>query len=340
MAEAAIPITVVTGFLGSGKTTLLNGLLRHAELTDTAVIVNEFGAVGLDHALIEGSEEDTILLSSGCLCCTVRTELTATLADLLVRRRTGAVPSYRRVVVETTGLADPRPIMNALLGDPSIVERYRLDQVICTVDAVNGARTLDQHAEAVAQVAIADRVLLTKTDIAADTASLLERLDALNPGAAKLIVTHGNIAPDLLFGSEGTPSQRWAYRPRGAREPSATPGLASASTAIHDEHVRSFCLVFDRPFYWIELADWLDRLGRRHGEAILRIKGIVDVVGSEQPVAVHGAQGLFHPPRLLSAWPGGQEHRSQIVFITRDLDRAAIETSVPAPAQPCDVVAA
>src|SRR5437764_5854630 len=200
-AASRIPVTVLTGFLGSGKTTVLNHVLKQPGMAATAVIVNEFGEIGLDHLLVESATEDVVLLSSGCLCCTVRGDIVNTLTDLFVSRVKGRVPYFTRVVIETTGLADPAPVLHALISDPIVAARYMIDGVVTTVDAVNGAGTLDRHPEAVKQAAVADRLLLTKTDLAEPVRrrAIEARLAALNPSATVVPVAHGAVDPAVLF---------------------------------------------------------------------------------------------------------------------------------------------
>ena len=330
MFETRIPVAVITGFLGSGKTTLLNRLIRHPEIGETAVIVNEFGEIGIDHALIEHSEEDTILLSSGCLCCTVRGDLVDTLGRLSLRRLHGEVPAFRRVVIETTGLADPAPIVQTLMSQP-VSTRYRLDSVVATADAVNGSATLDNHGEAVKQAAVADRIVLTKTDLAPAAAAdgLRDRLRELNP-AAPLLDGREEMHPSLIFGgalfdpaSKTVDVQAWL----SAEAYQAPTHHHHHDVNRHDDRVRAFCLAFDAPFAWNELAAWLDLLASYKGEQLLRVKGLVNVAGQDGPVVIHAVQHLFHPPVVLAAWPD-PDRRSRIVFITRDLGREVVERTL------------
>ena len=331
-----LPVSVITGFLGSGKTTLINHLVNHPAMGEAAVIVNEFGEIGLDHTLIERSDEHTILLGTGCLCCTVRGDLVNTLGDLSVRRLKGQVAPFKRLVIETTGLADPAPILHTLMSVP-VVARFCLDTVITTVDAVNGSATLDHHQEAVKQAAVADRLVVTKTDLAgpATIEPLLERLGSLNPAATAIPAIDGNIDPEVLFGSlkfnletKTEDVRQWLND-----EAYANPHTDHDHPAIdpdvnrHDEHIRSFCLTFEQPLKWNELAAWLDTLAAREGERLLRVKGLVNVEGIDEPVVIHAVQHLFHPPSRIAAWPD-EDRRSRIVFITRDLDRRKIEETL------------
>jgi G3E family GTPase len=329
MAEAFpqfTPVTLLTGFLGSGKTTLLRRLLTDPALSDTAVLINEFGEVGLDHQLLERVDERTVLLQSGCLCCTVRGELSDALRDLHSKRARGAVPTFRRVVIESTGLADPFPVLTTLHADPVLKHHFRMATVVTTVDAVNGARTLAAHPESVKQVAVADRILLTKTDLAnpAAAASLRRRIRAVNPAVPLLHVADiPRLAGTLLAGDmvqRDPVSQAWFVDEMRATLPNA---------ARHADGIDAFALVFDRPLDWTAFGIWLTMLLHRHGSAVLRVKGMLNVSGTEAPVAVHGVQHLVHPPVHMQAWPD-DDRRSRIVFIVKDLDRAAIKRSLAA----------
>jgi G3E family GTPase len=322
---SAIPVTVLTGFLGAGKTTLLNRLLRDPAMAGTAVLVNEFGEIGLDHLLIERLDGDTVLLNAGCLCCTVRGDLVRALRDLVGR-------DIRRVVVETTGLADPAPILQTLMADPLLLARYRLDGVVTLVDAVAGMATLDAQMEAVKQAAVADRLVLSKTDLASPeaVAALEARLRALNPGAPLLRADAP--AEDLLDCGLYDPAtkhpevRRWLDA-----EAFAHPHHHHHHHDVsrHDARIHSFCLTFDEPLPWDGLATWLEVLTMTRGESVLRLKGILNLEGEERPVAIHGVQGLFHPPVTLERWPDA-DRRSRIVFILRDLDRAVVENGLRA----------
>ena len=337
MFEGRIPVSVITGFLGSGKTTLLNYLVHHPGMGETAVIVNEFGEIGLDHELIEKSDENTILLGSGCLCCTVRGDLVDTLGDLSVRRLKGEVPPFKRVVIETTGLADPAPILHTLMSVP-VVGRYVLDTVITTVDVVNGQATLDAHDEAVKQVAIADRILITKTDLCNSAAleALTVNIRKINPAAPLSNVVNGEIDPTVLFGSlrfdlETKPEEvrQWLMVEQfdAAVEKSAHSNGHGHDVNRHKESISAFCMTFDEALDWQTIALWLDSLVTRYGEQLLRVKGILDVQGVDEPIVIHAVQHLFHPPVRIRAWPG-ESRQSRIVFITRDLSRTDIEAAL------------
>ena len=333
MANTA-PLTVLTGFLGAGKTTLLNKLVQRPEMAGTAVLVNEFGEIGLDHILMDrieqvGVDDSTILLPSGCVCCAVRGDLVRALRDLLPRVDSGEI---KRVVVETTGLADPAPIVQTLMGDISIALRYRLDGIVTVVDAVHAMGQFDDHAEAVRQVAMADRIVLSKTDLPHDTAALRARMHALNPGAPVIVADHGAVDPTAildagLFDASGKIGdvKRWLNEAAWAMAPTGKP-----DPNRHDAHIQAFCLTFDEPLHWQGIGTCLEMLVGTRGESLLRVKGILNLVGQSRPVAIHGVQHMFHDPVLLDAWPPGDPKTSRIVFITRDLDRATIEAGLQA----------
>jgi G3E family GTPase len=303
----------------------------------TAVIVNEFGEIGLDHLLVERSSEDVVLLNSGCLCCTVRGDIVDTLTNLFVDRVKGKVPFFTRVAIETTGLADPAPILHTLMTDPIVAARYMLDGVVTTVDAVNGAGTLDKQPEAVKQAAVADRLLLTKTDLADPAArrAIEARLTALNPSAPIVLVAGGAVDPALLFNiGFYDPVTKSADVRRWLRDEAFETGHAHVhqhpDVNRHDDRIRAFCITRERPISWAALSAWLDGLATMRGDDLLRLKAIVALSDrSDQPVVLHGVQHLFHPPVLLPEWPS-EDHRTRMVFITRDLPREAIEATLAA----------
>ena len=328
-AAQAIPVTVLTGYLGSGKTTLLNRLLEHPDMEETAVLINEFGEIGLDHLLVREVSENIVMLNSGCLCCTVRGDLPDSLRELFVMRGKGDLPAFRRAVVETTGLADPAPIIQSLMTDPIIIPRYRLDGIVTTVDAVFGSKQLQEHPESVKQAAIADRLVLTKSDIADEDAAgtIVEHLRPLNP-AAPIIITHfGDAEPEDLFDCGLFDTKRKiADVERWLNEEAYADASQHHAHDVnrHDDRISAFCMTLDDPIEWKAFVTWLDTLLSTHGESLLRVKGVLNVAGQERPVAIHGVQHVFYPPATLAQWDG-EDRRSRLVFITRDLDRRAIE---------------
>jgi len=340
---AAVPVSVITGFLGSGKTTLLASLLRDPALARTAVIVNEFGEIGLDHLLVEAADEEILLLEGGCVCCSVRGDLVRTAGSLLARRAAGAIAPFERIVIETTGLADPAPILQALMTDPAIADALRLESVIATVDAAAGAATLDAHPEAVKQAAIADRIVVTKTDLADPGASgLLERLHALNPAAAKLTAVHGAVDASRLFGAATYDAQACGPDVRRWLAAEAFPHGAAGhrhdhAAGRHHDAVTSFCLRRSTPLHAVTLTLFLQVLAEHCGARLLRLKGLVDVLESpSRPAMIHGVQHVFHPPAWLDAWPDG-DRTTRIVVIALGLDPLWLEALLDA--LDCEVAA-
>jgi len=357
-----LPVSILTGFLGSGKTTLLKALLAHPGMNRVAVIINEFGEIGLDHSLIESVDEDAILLNSGCLCCTVRGDLLDTLKSLYKRRAKGEVAEFDRIVIETTGLADPAPILHTMMSDGFLVTRFTLDGVITLVDAVNAMTQFDKQFESVKQAAVADRIVLTKTDLVDEgaVAALEARIAAINPAAPILRVISGAVEPAALLNAglynpmtKSSDVQRWlkeeAYRDteghvyhrdgedghhHHGHDHSHDHGHGHGhdhghghhhhDVNRHDDHIRAFCLTFDEPFPWNKIAPALDMLVQTHGANLLRMKGILNVVEIDQPVVVHAVQHLFHPPAKLEDWPDG-DRRSKLVIIARDMEQDALE---------------
>ena len=313
-----IPVTVLTGFLGAGKTTLLNKLLGHPDMGEAAVLINEFGEIGIDHLLVKETREDTVLLNSGCLCCTVRGDLVNAMRELFWQRFDKKIPWFKRVVIETTGLADPAPIIHTLMTDPTVGPRYRLDGIVTVVDAVNGPQTLDSQPESVKQAAVADRIVLTKADLATpeQLATIQDRLRDLNP-SAPVFDASGDFGPKDLFDAGLFSSDRNGHSHDHGHEHHHDPNR-------HDARISSFCMIVDEPIPWDGFVTWIEMLITTQGENLLRIKGILNVEGEPNPVAVHGVQHLFHPPVGLPEWPD-DDHRSKIVFITRDIGRKVIE---------------
>jgi G3E family GTPase len=341
----AVPVSILTGFLGAGKTSLLNRLLKDPDLTDTAVIINEFGDVSLDHLLVEASSDGIIELSDGCLCCTVRGELVDTLADLMDRMQTGKIKPLKRVVIETTGLADPAPVLQSVMGNPVIAQSYRLDGVVTVVDAVNGLSTLANHEEAVKQVAMADRLVISKASLATPDAvtSLKARLRDLNPRAPM-------IDGDLPEAAKAELFHCGLYDP-ATKIADVGRWLQDETTAGHDHHhdhehcdhghehhdhhhhdenrhgadIRSFSIVHDRPIDPMALEMFIDLLRSAHGEKLLRMKAIVAMSDKpDRPLILHGVQTVFHPPQRMTAWPDPSDRRTRMVLITKDLPEAFV----------------
>jgi G3E family GTPase len=327
-----IPVTLLTGFLGSGKTTLLNTLVRR--LPRTAIIMNEFGEVGLDHQLLEKTEGPMALLSGGCICCTVVGSLSPTLKNLWMARSKGDIPAFERVVIETTGIADPAPILDALLNDPWVRARFRLDGVVTMVDAVLGEQQLDSYFEAVRQVAVADKLLLTKTDLATSdkTAALQTRLRMLNPAAEILTVVNGDLDPMLLLNlglynteTKSPDVRRWLNEARYKPVKANALGQVQTSSADdhHDNRIHSFSVIIDEPISRSGLQAALAMLVSFRSEYLLRFKAIVNLAGESKPAVLHGVQHVLYPEVSLEAWPD-EDRRSRFVFIIRDLDPAFV----------------
>jgi len=326
-----LPVNVITGFLGSGKTTLLKRLLESPDMADTVVLINEFGEIGLDHHLLEQVDENIVMLQSGCLCCTIRDDLATSMRDLWERRAAGEF-GFRRLVVETTGLADPAPIIYTLMADPVIRYHFRLGNIITTIDAVNGLKQLDRQPESVKQAAVADRIVLTKTDISDDDEPALRaRLRDLNPAAPVFHAREKLTAKKLLTSD--------LYDPKSKTKEVAHWIDAEAFAADEHRHhhdvnrhagdIHSFCLTFDTALDWTALGIWLTMLLQAHGEDVLRVKGLLNVKGMPGPVAIHGVQHVVHPPVHLKRWPD-DDRRSRIVFIVRGLERSRVEASLAA----------
>jgi len=319
-----IPIVLITGFLGSGKTTLLGKLLRHPSMDRAAVIINEFGDVGIDHQLVSASSESMTLLGNGCLCCSVRTDLQETLRELFIRRRAGEVIDFDRVFVEASGLADPVPVLQSFQSDGLLGAQYRLDGVVTVVDAVNGMGQLDTQPEAVKQAAVADRIVLSKTDLAPDVSALLSRLHSLNPFIPVTKAVQGEIEPSLLANlSPGTAKALPAELDRWLGDGDTY--LGKALQGRHDAAIRTFSLRFEQPFTWDALNAALQALTALRGQDLLRVKGIVNVAGEPGPVVLQAAQHVIHPPVTLAAWRDA-DRSTRIVFITRNIPREAAES--------------
>ena len=354
MTEALrrVPVTIVTGVLGAGKSTLLNRILKSPDMRDCAVIINEFGDVSIDHLLVESSGDSIVELSDGCLCCTVRGELIDTLAELIDRMQTGRSRPLRRVVIETTGLADPAPVMQSVMGNPVIAQHFGLEGVVTLIDAVNGEATLARHPEAVRQAAVADRLVLTKTDIASSgqVASLTRTLQALNPRAILSDVQDPTVGTaELLDNGLYDPAQKSADVRRWLGEEAHGHGHGhgdhdhdhscgpECGHEHHDHHhhhhdlnrhsqsIRSFSILYDKLVSPMALDMFVDLLRSAHGEKLLRMKAIVGLSDNpDRPVVLHGVQQVFHPPVRLAAWPDPMDRRTRLVLITDDLPESFV----------------
>ncbi|MDP5220462.1 GTP-binding protein [Ruegeria sp. 2205SS24-7] len=342
ITDRRIPVTVLTGFLGAGKTTLLNAVLSESSTGKIAVIVNEFGEAGLDHDLIESVEDEIVLMQSGCLCCSIRGDLSGTIADLIERRDDGIL-RFERIVIETTGLADPGPILQTLLVDPELARATRIDGLVTVVDAANGPATLDAQFEAVSQVAMADLILLSKTDLVkpAEADALALRLSGLNPTARIERPVGGRFKLNKLWGLSGlrkdispkdaiawtTPALPPEIDPLGNLSGLSGPKASPMATPPHDKRISSASIVLDAPLKDAAFDLWLDSLIALKGPDILRVKGIVFLEGLETPFVFHGVQHIFDPPIPMKNWEGN-DRRSRIVVIARDLGRPELQRSL------------
>lgn len=347
-ADTRVPVTLLTGFLGAGKTTLLNHLLRQAEMRTAAVLINEFGEVGIDHHLVKRIDDNLVLLDSGCLCCSVRGELTRSLGNLFMRALSKEAPVFDRVLIETTGLADPAPVVQAIMNDFFTAQRFRFDGIVTAVDATFGRMQIQNQREALRQVVMADRLLVTKCDLASrEEVDALDRdLATLNPGAPRIYVRRGEVAaasvidcglydpagkaPDVVRWLTPPSAEGLRYLPKGKRSLMPTP---------HDEGIHSFTVCFDAPLPWVSFADTLADLLDRFGDRVLRVKGLINVVGDHRPWVVHGVHDAAYPPIPLDTWPDTppfSDRRSRLVFIVRDLARDAVQRALAAlhPAEP------
>ncbi|MDE0308070.1 MAG: GTP-binding protein [Albidovulum sp.] len=319
------PLHVLTGFLGSGKTTLLQQLLADSAYADTAVIVNEFGEVGLDHLLLEEVEEGVLLMQNGCICCTIRSDLQETLRDLQAKADLRTIPPFSRIVLETTGLADPVPVMSTLLSEPMLRHHFSVGNIVCAVDAVNGESALERQPESIKQVAVADRIVVTKCDLASPILvnRLCRKLRTIN-GAAEIGRRSMGGGDSICWIAGGLADRE--RRADEIRELLARQGSDHAEH-IHETGICSFCIVEPGPLDWTVFGIWLTALLNAHGENVLRVKGILNVKGSLTPVVIHGVQHVVHPPMHLGKWPD-ENRDSRLVFITRGISEQRIRSSL------------
>lgn len=335
---AKLPITLVTGFLGSGKTTLISSLLRHPAMNRAAVIINEMGEIGIDHDLVATVSENLSLLANGCICCSVRTDLQDSLRQLFSERRAGRIPEFDRVIIETTGMADPAPVVQTLLSDTMINAQYRLDGLATLVDAHHGHDLLARQPEAVKQVAMADRLFITKADLvdALALSNLQDELKALNPRADQHLVSHGHLDPALLTGmglhSVRAGQQTLSFLGETLENPQS-PGQLPVGKYLgrrpstHDPAIRTLSLRFQQPFKWAGFSSAMELLTTLRGADLLRLKGIVNVEG--HPVVVQGVQHIFSPPVELDRWPS-PDRDTRLVFITRNMTPETIRNLLSA----------
>jgi len=318
--DARLPINILTGFLGSGKTTVLRHILGDSAFADTAVLINEFGAVGLDHLLVGALDAAPVLLPSGCICCGIRSDLSRALRDLHGRRQRGEIPAFRRVIIETTGIADPSPILATITADLVIRRHFRPGNIVTTLDALHAEQGLSVYAEIARQAGIADRLIITKTDLATaeQISRLRDRLRTVNPAAPVTEAVRGVVDADFLIGqdiqTDVTEARHW---------------MAHTSTAptLHHPAIRAFCLRVDGPMQWSVFGLWFSMLVHRHGSRLLRVKGLLEVQGSASPVAIHAVQHLIHQPEHLPCWPTA-ERGGRLVFITHGLTEEAVARSL------------
>lgn len=326
-----IPVTLITGFLGSGKTTLISRLLLHPDMDRVAVVINEIGEIGIDNDLVKMSSENVSLLANGCLCCSVRTDLQETLRELFGERRAGQIPDFDRVMIETTGLADPAPVIQTLASDTMLGAHYRLDGVVTLVDAANGLTQLAENAEPEHQIALADRIFITKCDLAceASISDLMVAISTINPRADIRRCSMGDLHPRDLIGI-GLTSARAGddtlhflgeLKPQDDSNKPRESYLGDRLPARHDPAVKTLSLRFDKPFTWASFAAAMELVISLRGKDLLRVKGIVNVEGS--PVVVQGVGHVFHPPLPLDRWPS-EDTGSRLVFITRNIEAATL----------------
>ena len=324
-----IPVTVITGFLGSGKTTLLSSILKKKEMQKTAVIINEFGEIGLDHALIEHTDENIVELQSGCICCTIQGDLNKTLIDLFDKMMNGKVSSFNRVLIETTGLANPVPIIHTLMSSIELIRIYSLDGVITVVDSVNGEKTLDLHEESLKQLALAEKIILSKTDIVDkdEINSLIYRIKEINPVSQIVFSKFGNIPLEEIFGlgaydpyKKSADVKKWL----AAEKYKDKKHHHHHDVNRHSENIRAFSMMSENPVNMIAFSFFRDMITAALGANLLRMKGIINIAGEERPAVIHGVQHIFHPVQWLETWPDN-DRRTKLVFITQNIKKEQIE---------------
>ena len=324
-----IPVTVITGFLGSGKTTLLSSILKKKEMQKTAVIINEFGEIGLDHALIEHTDENIVELQSGCICCTIQGDLNKTLIDLFDKMMNGKVSSFNRILIETTGLANPVPIIHTLMSSIELIRIYSLDGVITVVDSINGEKTLDLHEESLKQLALAEKIILSKTDIVDkdEIKSLVYRIKEINPVSQIIFSKFGNIPLEEIFGlgaydpyKKSADVKNWL----AAEKYKEKKHHHHHDVNRHNENIRAFSMMSENPVNMIAFSFFRDMITAALGANLLRMKGIVNIAGEERPAVIHGVQHIFHPVQWLETWPDN-DRRTKLVFITQNIKKEQIE---------------
>ena len=324
-----IPVTVITGFLGSGKTTLLSSILKKKEMQKTAVIINEFGEIGLDHALIEHTDENIVELQSGCICCTIQGDLNKTLIDLFDKMMNGKVSSFNRILIETTGLANPVPIIHTLMSSIELIRIYSLDGVITVVDSINGEKTLDLHEESLKQLALAEKIILSKTDIVEkdEIKSLVYRIKEINPVSQIIFSKFGNIPVEEIFGlgaydpyKKSADVKNWL----AAEKYKNKKHHHHHDVNRHNENIRAFSMMSENPVNMIAFSFFRDMITAALGANLLRMKGIVNIAGEERPAVIHGVQHIFHPVQWLETWPDN-DRRTKLVFITQNIKKEQIE---------------
>ena len=324
-----IPVTVITGFLGSGKTTLLSSILKKKEMQKTAVIINEFGEIGLDHALIEHTDENIVELQSGCICCTIQGDLNKTLIDLFDKMMNGKVSSFNRILIETTGLANPVPIIHTLMSSIELIRIYSLDGVITVVDSINGEKTLDLHEESLKQLALAEKIILSKTDIIDkdEIKSLIYRIKEINPVSQIVYSKFGNIPLEEIFGLGAYDPYRKSADVKNwlaAEKYKDKKHHHHHDVNRHNENIRAFSMMSENPVNMIAFSFFRDMITAALGSNLLRMKGIVNIAGEERPAVIHGVQHIFHPVQWLETWPDN-DRRTKLVFITQNIKKEQIE---------------